>query len=547
LSFHLTAYAFANALAGVIELLIAIVAWRRRSLPCSVALSLMMLAGMVWSFGAALEHASYGIPAKILWSKVEYLGTLTVPILYLLFSFEYNRLDDWLTPKRVALLFTVPSITFLVTLTNEWHGLVWPTFTPSSRDPNIIVFGHGPVYYIGALGYSYVALFVGTTLMIWAGVRFNDLYRRQTVSLMIGSLIPWAANIAYNMGYSPTPGLEITPLALAFTGMCFAAGIYFFRLLDLTPVARETLIEKMSEGVLVLDRQNRVIDINPAGRRLVASTAVAGGALKQGEMLDQWPELLENIRDVIEHRSEIVVRGSSNRYVDVSVSPIRNRQGDMTGRLIVLTDITARKAAELEVQRVNAEMRDRLVQIEKLQEELREQNVRDPLTGLYNRRYMDERLESELVRAVRDGSFASIVMLDIDHFKDLNDTYGHKAGDEVLRAFGRLLDSQIRQYDTAFRYGGEEFLVIMPKTPALVALGRAEEWRCAFEESVVDYGGDRIRATMSAGVATFPDNGKTLDDILQAGDKALYAAKSLGRNCVCAAPSPYPAIEAPRE
>ncbi len=545
MTFHATSFAIANLIASVIELLIAVVAWRRRGISGSMPLVLLMLAGTEWSLASALEYAVVGLPGKILFSQIEYVGALTVPVLFLVFCFEYNRLDEWLTRGRIALLFVVPLTCLVMAATNAWHGLIWTGFTPSPAGHNILVYHHGIAYWIGVMGYSYVCLFIGTALLFWSAFRFHAPYRRQTVTLIIGAIVPWALDGVYNAGLIPTSGLEVTPIALSFTGVAFAIGIFFFRLLDLTPVARETLIEKMSEGVLVLDRQNRVVDINPAGMRLIGTSASGKDRVRPGEVLENWPALLECIHDVLETCTEIEFSKPHLRHLEVNVSPIRSRHGDLTGRLIVLRDITSRKAAENEVQRVNAMLRERIGEIEKLQDELEDQATRDPLTGLFNRRCMDESLETELVRAVREGSFASIVMLDIDHFKQLNDTYGHKAGDEVLKAFADLLDSQIRQYDTAFRYGGEEFLVVMPKTPGFVALGRAEEWRTAFEQIVIDYGADRIRCTMSAGVATFPDHGKTLDEVLQAGDRALYQAKALGRNRVQAAPSPYLALDVP--
>jgi diguanylate cyclase (GGDEF)-like protein/PAS domain S-box-containing protein len=504
---------------------------------------MLMLAGAEWSLASAFEYAAVGLSSKILFSQIEYIGALTVPVLYLVFCFEYNRLDDWLTVRRIALLYVVPVVCFCLALTNSWHGLIWTNFTWSPAGHNILVYHHGIVYYIGVMGYSYICLFVGTALLVWSAFRFHAPYRRQTSTLIVGSIVPWALDAVYNAGLVPIPGLEVTPIALCFTGVSFAIGIFFFGLLDLTPVARETLIEKMSEGVLVLDRQNRVVDINPAALRLIGRSSPTAEKVRPGDVLDDWPALLDSISGVLETSTEIEVDRPYRRFLEVNVSPIRSRHGELTGRLIVLRDITSRKTAEEEVQRINLELRERISEIETLQAELQEQAIRDALTGLYNRRYMDERLEAELVRAVRDGTNASIVMLDIDHFKSLNDTYGHKAGDEVLRAFAKLLSTQIRQYDIAFRYGGEEFLVVMPNTSGLVAMGRAEEWRETFARIVIDYGADRIRATMSAGVATFPDQGRTLDEVLQAGDRALYEAKAYGRNRVHVAPPSYVASD----
>lgn len=161
--------------------------------------------------------------------------------------------------------------------------------------------------------------------------------------------------------------------------------------------------------------------------------------------------------------------------------------------------------------------------------------IRDSLTGLYNRRYMEETLRQELLRATRADYPVSLIMLDMDHFKRLNDTFGHPAGDQVLRSLGELLLSQVRGEDVACRYGGEEFLLILPGTSLETASRRAEELRLAFEAIRVYYGSQILECTLSLGVATFPDHGLTPEQILQATDVALYAAKIAGRNRVMTA------------
>lgn len=167
-----------------------------------------------------------------------------------------------------------------------------------------------------------------------------------------------------------------------------------------------------------------------------------------------------------------------------------------------------------------------------LQEQLRSQANHDPLTGLHNRRYLDGNLARELIRCGRERQPLSLVLIDIDHFKQINDTYGHLAGDQVLRRLAALLSSEVRGSDIACRYGGEEFLLMLPGLPQDVAQARAEEWRAAFAASPVRFDGVPIAATLSAGIATSPLNGATAEELFQAADHALYQAKGQGRNRV---------------
>jgi len=173
----------------------------------------------------------------------------------------------------------------------------------------------------------------------------------------------------------------------------------------------------------------------------------------------------------------------------------------------------------------------------RLREALRSQSIRDPLTGLYNRRYLDETLEREVRRAGRSDQSVSILMLDIDHFKRFNDTNGHEAGDTVLRETSTLLSASIRSEDIACRFGGEEFVVVLPTATAEVAQARAERLRLRLHDLSPVYQGRPLgRVTASIGVAEFPRHGMTPKDLLTAADAALYQAKNAGRDLVMVAP-----------
>jgi diguanylate cyclase (GGDEF)-like protein len=170
----------------------------------------------------------------------------------------------------------------------------------------------------------------------------------------------------------------------------------------------------------------------------------------------------------------------------------------------------------------------------RLRETLRSQAIRDPLTGLFNRRYLEETMERELNRVKRHGTPLGVIMMDLDHFKDYNDSFGHSAGDELLRALGSLIRSHIRGEDIACRYGGEEFLVILPGTSMQIALERAKNLRQAVKEMHHHYQGLKP-TTISLGVAAYPDHGATGAQLIRLADTALYRAKQAGRDRVVVA------------
>ena len=204
-------------------------------------------------------------------------------------------------------------------------------------------------------------------------------------------------------------------------------------------------------------------------------------------------------------------------------------------RLMAVRLMEEAQHARDQLQEANLQLHLQLDENQKLQAQLSEQAIRDMLTGLYNRRFMEETLERELARAVRENTPVSIVMLDIDRFKKLNDQYGHPAGDQVLRSLGQLLLSTTRRGDVPCRYGGEEFLMISPKQELANAVARAEILRENFAALRFESQSSTFSATFSAGVACFPENGVDAHRLLLSADEALYNAKAAGRNCIISA------------
>jgi diguanylate cyclase (GGDEF)-like protein len=209
------------------------------------------------------------------------------------------------------------------------------------------------------------------------------------------------------------------------------------------------------------------------------------------------------------------------------------RQGTLWGifQLMILSDLGMENIEKLAFSTV--QQFSLTVENLRLREGLRMQAIRDPLTGLYNRRYMEAALESELSRAMRKGQTVGLIMLDIDHFKQFNDRYGHDAGDVVLRQIGTFLQSKVRGEDIPCRYGGEEFLIILPEIALESAAQRAEALRAGVEEM-----NNELRRpfsgqlSISVGVAIYPAHGDNLHAVMLAADQALYQAKHAGRNRV---------------
>jgi diguanylate cyclase (GGDEF)-like protein len=197
---------------------------------------------------------------------------------------------------------------------------------------------------------------------------------------------------------------------------------------------------------------------------------------------------------------------------------------------LTLMSILSGRIREADEERLSGTIRER--QKEVVLEDLSRKAAYDPLTGLYNRRQMDETLRAEALHAIQRKSVIGIIMADIDHFKTINDTYGHHAGDLMLQAIARILKESVRAADSVCRYGGEEFIIILPGASLDIIERIAEKIRIQFEGHKLEHENQTVQATISLGVASFPQHANSLEQVIQHADKALYQAKRGGRNRV---------------
>lgn len=241
------------------------------------------------------------------------------------------------------------------------------------------------------------------------------------------------------------------------------------------------------------------------------------------------------------HGYSVQLTSKDGARKEYEVSARLTEMNRVPAMLYIFRDVTQERNAfkslaerELALLQSNDQLEAQLREISILRDRLREQAIRDSLTGLHNRRYFDEVLPRELEQARRDGGRVSLVMMDLDHFKSINDTYGHAAGDRVIVALSRVLEADVRGGDLLCRYGGEEFIVALRGATPDEAVTRVEQWRRMFEAQTIDLGSVSLQVTLSAGVATFPTTAVDAESLVANADHALYRAKEAGRNRVCA-------------
>ncbi len=513
---------------AVVSSYVALIAWARREVTISTRPFVRLMGAIAVYAAAAASEIAQSVDLLIFWSTLEYVASNTIIVFYLTFALYFAGFESWLVPRHRLLLWIVPVINIAAVMTNRWHQLVWAGFTLDADSSYLNVIHHGPVYYwIAACFYMYIV--TGTLFVTRSALRSSALHRQQAAAIVVGSLSPLLAGTLFTLGFSPKHA-NILPMSFLVTGFIYFANLFQFRLFDLLPVARNILIERMNDGVLVVNRENCIIDINPAARRYTRSPKVAWAGEKIERVFSEWQEIVRYCHSASDLSTHVIARPRTPCYVEVRVTYLRDHKQRVTGKILVLRDITQKHQSQLQIQQTNTDLTLKLEQIQKLQTQLKEQAIRDSLTGLFNRRYFEETLPAERTKAERASTSLSIVLMDIDYFKKVNDTYGHLAGDRALQVVSDLVHQQIRASDIACRYGGEEFILAMPNMPLADAYQRAEHIRQAIRGTVIDADGVSFQVTVSMGLGAFPNFPGELRELLKRVDQALYVAKTNGRD-----------------
>ena len=497
-----------------------------------MALALFMLA--VWAFCYGMITLSPSLETKYVWLKLENIGIVSQPVFWFLFTVNYTRAMKPVNRVLWAALWIIPVTSLTLLFSSKWIPLYYAATQLAAANGGPLVITRGPWYW-PQLVQTYLLYIVSTVILLRWFFKNHRVYRRRLGLLVVAVLAPWLANLLYQAALTFHPSLvlpvDFTPIWATISSVLIGAVVFGFRLFDLLPIARDVVMEHIPELMVVVDAHDRVLDANDVALQWLGKTEREIIGQDPLDVFRAWPQLVSRFLLTHETHEEIQV-GNPPRTLELIVTPMYNAAEVLQGRVIVAHDVTDRKILEDSLKQANTSLRTQLAEIESLRAMLQEQAIRDPLTGAFNRRFFAETLDKEVMRAVRESKPISVIILDLDFFKRFNDTYGHKCGDVILQALANFLTQNIRGGDILCRYGGEEFVILMPATAPEVALERAEVLRARYEVLVTEYRGQLLSATFSAGVAGYPAHGADGDSILFAADQALYQSKRDGRNRV---------------
>jgi signal transduction histidine kinase len=325
--------------------------WRHRRASAGATLAVVLAAAGWWGLAYALELGATRLPTKLLWGDAKWLGICLLPPAWFAFVMRYTGRDRWVNRWTMAALGVPPAVVVVLLASPATHDLVRYYPPSAADDPADAIAQVGPLFW-PFLVYADLVVWGCTALFVWTLVRLSRLYWRQSLLLVVTVLLPVLANVLHNLNVGPFGRVELTPFLFVLTGAVLVWGIFRFRLLDLVPIARSSVLATIQDGVVVLDAYRRVVDLNPAGERAlgVPSTQAVGQrveALLAGEPAPGQaggPGLPEEL-------------AHGGRHYEVTTTPLQDRDGRETGRVVMLRDVTERRQAHQRLARLDEQRR----------------------------------------------------------------------------------------------------------------------------------------------------------------------------------------------
>jgi len=467
----------------------------------------MCLAIAVYSTGYAFELGSDSLEEIRFWLTFEYFGLSFIPFIWFTFLYRF-RTGKPLTFAMNLLLLVVPVLTCFFVAGDEFLHIYYRDVKAVEYSGFLVAqLAKGPWYIINLL-YTNSIIFLSLVISFIEWRRSKFVTSSSALWMLLSSLSVFFAELFYQLNITPK-NIDLTPLGFLAGGICQAIAIWKYRFLKPDEVLKEVVFSGIQEGIVVLDNAGLLSDFNDSARKLFPwlDRTEIGKPVADRENARFLALANDN------NETFTVFIGGKRRVYTVKASPMTER-GKVMGSVLLFRDITS--------------LRQMLRRLKHLANY-------DALTKVFSRRRFLVEAEREISRSVRYGLTFGLLMLDIDHFKTVNDTYGHLAGDKVLASVASVMLKRLRKTDAIGRYGGEEFVILLPGADSAETLGIAEAIRALIEEHRVEAGSARIGVTVSIGAAFFgaADAATTIDQLLSRADEALYCAKNAGRNRVC--------------
>ncbi|MCV9886532.1 histidine kinase N-terminal 7TM domain-containing diguanylate cyclase [Metabacillus halosaccharovorans] len=507
---QLTAYITLICTSGVLNLYLCSSVFLRRHQYSNIARVFIyyMVTITIYCFASAFSLIATNLEQIKFWTIILYIGMPFSPLLGLLFIMKYLGIKT--TPSRIMILFTIPVISLIMVATNDIHHLHYRVYEVDPILGAPFIHQEIGIWYVVHGIFTFSCMFVAFLLLLSRWKETAKIYRPQLTALMFGQLVPMLTAFIYLIGLTP-PGVDPVPMVLWLSSLLYLWSINTSRLFTLTPIAKTTIFNSINDGVIVLDEFYRLIEFNQSCKSMFPNinTSMLGTGFEK-----VWLQLSGSpFPTKIERNSTFTkeIHLASDRIYQVRSSSLQHAKYEK-GLLIIFTDIT---------------------ELKRLQVKLEQLAYYDELTQIYNRRAFFQKSEQEFAEAKKRSIPFTMILIDIDYFKKVNDTYGHHIGDQLLKHVVKACQTQLNEGELFARYGGEEFVLALKGCTAIEGEEIANKLRRYVETQPLRSDKGDIYVTLSLGVAeASEERDETLYQLLNHADKALYRAKGEGRNQV---------------
>ena len=478
----------------------------------SKAFLLQIILVTIWSVGALMEMLSPTEHSMLFWRNIEQIGVFLLPVACVYFAVDYAQYDR--LKKYLPLLLIIPVISIvLVFMDSSVHIL--RTGYIVSYSP---LFGKALSVHLTNIGsvavaYNYILAFVSLVILFVFSRQVNSNLRRQVL------LILFAIGLVFLLGFLKTVFLEGTPVNIPIVTIYLPGGlILYFNLyrnnfFRVSPIAREKVFDVMDLGIVVTDNLGMIVDVNPYATQYFCSIfgiQEKPTGKKMGEVFGKYPDWVGLTQNGIDGETEVKITNTEINFVHLRVYPLQSHEGTQVGSVTIMRDVTVLRMQE-SVLKIKAEM--------------------DSLTGLLNRDSFMEMFAKRLKEATQTGQRVSVLMMDLDKFKGINDTYGHNSGDKMIKAFADVLREALCHEDTIARIGGDEFTAVLPNVDKIEAMKTASRILSIASKRVVYFDAEtNAQLSISIGICD-NETSNSEEDMLKCADKAMYKAKSKKGNC----------------
>ncbi|NLI54068.1 MAG: diguanylate cyclase [Clostridiales bacterium] len=505
-------YIFIVGSSLVLLSVVSVFAIRNLSVAGSRAFLLQIVFVTIWSIGSLLEMLSQTEQEMLLWRNIEQIGVFFLPVACVYFAVDYARYDRM--KKYVPLLLIIPVIAILLIFTDSSTHIMRTGYTVSyspifGKALSVQQTGIGKVF----VAYNYVLAFASLVILFVFSRQVSKGPRRQVMLVLV------ATGLVFVLAFFKAAFLEGTRINLPIVTIYLPGGLILFYNLykndffSVSPVARDKAFDVIELGILVTDGSGMIADINPCAVQILSACFGIREKLtgrKMDDVFGAFPDWVDLTSRFAAGETELHLTANDPCFIHIRVYPLQSRRGPSIGSVTIMRDVTVLREQEFAL---------------KLKAET------DSLTGLLNRESFMDQFAQELGNTAPTGAPVSVLMMDLDKFKGINDTYGHNNGDQVIRAFADLLRDALRHEDAVARIGGDEFAAVLPGVGGKEAVEIADRILIAANDRAVQLDSElSVQLKLSIGIC---DNAiaKSEEEMLKCADKAMYMAKSKAGNC----------------